>query len=48
MKDIEKPIPKVIWICGPTGIGKSKFAYTYSEDFWEGECSMKWFDGYSG
>lgn len=43
-----KPVPKVIWMCGPTGVGKSKFAYTLSDDCYEGDCSMKWFDGYIG
>jgi len=47
--------PTIYWIHGPTGTGKSKFAYEYSmaygkneDDTWPASVDLKWFDGYDG
>jgi len=45
--------PIVIWICGPTGIGKTRSATEFAElvadgDYWMSAGSLRWFDGYDG
>lgn len=41
---------KIIWLWGPTGTGKSKWAYEYCKDksYWKANKSDKWWDGYDG
>lgn len=44
--------PKVIWIHGSTGIGKTRAAEEYAsaicEDYWMSSGELRWFDGYMG
>jgi len=44
-----KCVPRVVWIAGPTGCGKTRFAVEHSlgVPWFTGE-NLKWFDGYSG
>lgn len=40
---------EVYWIWGPTGVGKSKYAFdNVSNDYWISGKNLKWFDGYYG
>lgn len=45
-----KPIPKVIWLAGPTGCGKTRAAFEESMargTVWSSPSStLQWFDGY--
>lgn len=47
----ERIPPKVIWISGPTGIGKTRaateFANTVAQDYWVSGGDLRWFDGYN-
>lgn len=45
--------PKVIWIFGPTGVGKTRGCIDFTEqymggDFWTSNGALQWFDGYDG
>lgn len=41
--------PLVVWICGPTGTGKSALAlYLCGPDRFRKCGELKWFDGYNG
>lgn len=40
--------PVVWWIHGPTGVGKTKFAYDRDPGLWSQSDNLKWFDGYHG
>jgi len=45
--------PKIIWLCGPTGVGKTRSAVEiatefYGADYWMSSGSLQWFDGYDG
>lgn len=46
---IAKHVPVVHWLCGPTGCGKTRTAFSESEPLvpWISGSSLKWFDGYS-
>lgn len=53
-RDVENP-PKIFWIYGPTGCGKSRFVYDLamaiakdSNNIWSTSSDLKWFDGYDG
>lgn len=53
-RDVENP-PKIFWIYGPTGCGKSRFVYELamaiakdSHNIWSTSSDLKWFDGYDG
>lgn len=49
LKYIEKPrdqITEVIWICGPSGVGKTTRAAELAPNAWWSGGSSKWFDGY--
>jgi len=39
-------VPEVYWIYGPTGVGKSKFAFQSCADPWVSGKNGKWFEGY--
>lgn len=38
--------PEIFWIWGPTGVGKSKFAFDQCKDPWVSGDTGKWFEGY--
>jgi len=44
--------PEVYWLCGSTGVGKTRSAVEYSDivygpgNFWISSGKLKWFDGY--
>jgi len=45
--------PKVVWLFGPTGIGKSRVTIEFATkhfggDYWMSCGSLQWFDGYDG
>jgi len=44
--------PKVIWIFGPTGVGKTRaatdFANAHYGGYWMSTGNLQWFDGYDG
>lgn len=40
--------PKVFWIHGSTGVGKTKYVYEREPDVWASSDNLKWFDGYEG
>lgn len=45
--------PKVIWIYGPTGVGKTRVSVEfankhYGGEFWMSAGSLQWLDGYDG
>jgi len=47
--------PKIIWLHGPTGTGKtraaeqiSKAKYNHDESYWISNGSLRWFDGFDG
>jgi len=47
--------PKIFWIHGPTGCGKSRFVHELSleiakspNNIWSTSADLKWFDGYTG
>lgn len=45
--------PKVIWLCGPTGVGKTRCAVSiatdyYGGDYWLSNGTLQWVDGYDG
>lgn len=47
--------PKIFWIHGPTGCGKSRFVHELamaiaksSDNIWSTSADLKWFDGYTG
>ena len=53
-RDVNFP-PKIFWIYGPTGCGKSRFVYELamaiaksSDNIWSTSSDLKWFDGYDG
>lgn len=39
--------PVVVWCCGPTGTGKSRFAWTHFPDAFSKDITTRWWDGYS-
>lgn len=39
---------EVWWLWGPTGSGKSRYAWEQSQSSYMKECSHKWWDGYTG
>jgi hypothetical protein len=44
-----KSIPRIIWLCGPTGCGKTRRAFDMMPlDTWINNGSCQWFDGYRG
>lgn len=43
-RDVNNP-PNVIWICGESGIGKTKWVYDNYKDIYNKDCS-KWWDNY--
>jgi len=52
MRDaMPKNIPRVIWLCGPTGCGKTRQAVEMAdnpEDLWMSGKNLEFFDGYEG
>lgn len=38
--------PEVVWIYGPTGLGKSRFVHEAEQDLWVSLSTHKWWDGY--
>lgn len=45
--------PRVFWLHGTTGVGKTRLAVEYGEkyhngDYWLSNGSLQWFDGYEG
>lgn len=40
--------PKVLWFCGPTGVGKSKLAYELCPDAYTAMDTGAWWEGYDG
>lgn len=53
-RDVNNP-PKIFWIHGPTGCGKSRFVYELameiakgSDNIWSTSADLKWFDGFNG
>ena len=47
--------PKIYWLYGPTGCGKSRFAHVYGMAYtkgittvWTSSSDLRWFDGYDG
>lgn len=55
MKYLDKPRdfkPKVVWVYGPTGVGKTRDIYTLAQQNYssihEQSFSCKWWDGYDG
>jgi len=53
-RDVNSP-PKIFWIHGPTGCGKSRFVYELAmaiakgvDNIWSTSSDLKWFDGYDG
>jgi len=48
-----KSPPKVIWVYGETGVGKTRCCFEFSErffgeDVWLSSGGLRWFDGYDG
>jgi len=44
-----KPVPRVIWIAGPTGCGKTRYDIENSVGVpWISGANLTWFDGYCG
>lgn len=43
---------KIMWLYGPTGIGKTRSSIEFAEDnnlsYWISNTDLKWFDGYHG
>lgn len=42
--------PEIMWIFGPTGVGKTHIAYELlgNDDTWISGGNLRWFDGYNG
>lgn len=40
--------PKVLWFCGPTGVGKSKLAYELCPNAYTAMDTGAWWEGYDG
>lgn len=41
--------PKVVWIYGPTGVGKTRYVVKhFGDNLWISSGSLQWFDGYFG
>ncbi len=49
-KSVYKPTPRIVWLYGDTGTGKTKFVHdcTVPAELWCSGDSLKWFDGYQG
>lgn len=47
VRDIENP-PKVVYIYGPTGTGKTSMVFRKFKDIWISGRDLQWFDGYDG
>lgn len=49
-----KPVPFIIWLSGPTGVGKTRAVVEFGEklvseeEVWLSNGTLKWFDGYNG
>lgn len=43
----DKPVPRVEWIWGPTGSGKTRSVVEMEADLWISPGELKWFDGYT-
>lgn len=58
LRSMQAPIrrepPLILWLHGPTGVGKTKAAYDFGESLgdpgriWISHGSLQWFDGYDG
>lgn len=44
----EREPPKVWWIYGSTGVGKTKYVHDREDGLWTSSNDLKWFDGYEG
>jgi hypothetical protein len=48
LKEERNEKPNVLWIHGPTGSGKTKYAFDNFKDMYVKEPEHKWWDGYDG
>lgn len=46
-RDSSSP-PEVLWIYGPTGVGKTRYVVDREPDLWISGTNLRWFEGYSG
>lgn len=42
----DREAPRVWWIYGSTGVGKTKYVYDREPQVWASSDNLKWFDGY--